>query len=263
MRRTRGPGRCGKSRPTADGGAPSRGRAPSAGGSGGPCRGPPVQRLKRYVLVRALYSVVTLWLLVTIIFGLVRLTGDPVAMKAEAGADPAYVAQLRQSWGLDQPLYWQYLGFVGRLLRADFGHSFEKSLPVRDIYFERLPNSLKLGFAAFLISLALGVPFGMLSALKVNSVWDNAGKVIALLGLSMPGFFVGLVLIIVFGIELGWLPVLGKGSSAFVWSAPSTWATFWFRDWGHLAMPAFALGWYFSGAMLRITRSGMLDVLGS
>ena len=219
--------------------------------------------MKRYVLVRALYSVVTLWLLVTIIFGLVRLTGDPVAMKAEAGADPAYVAQLRQSWGLDRPLYWQYLGFVGRLLRADFGHSFEKSLPVRDIYFERLPNSLKLGFAAFLISLALGVPFGMLSALKVNSVWDNAGKAVALLGLSMPGFFVGLVLIIVFGIELGWLPVLGKGSSAFVWSAPSTWATFWFRDWGHLAMPAFALGWYFSGAMLRITRSGMLDVLGS
>jgi peptide/nickel transport system permease protein len=201
--------------------------------------------------------------LVTIIFGLVRLTGDPVAMKAEAGADAAYVAQLRQNWGLDQSLSWQYVGFLGRLLRGDFGHSFEKSLPVRDIYFERLPNSLKLGFAAFLISIVLGVPFGMLSALKVNSWWDNAGKVIALLGLSMPGFFVGLVLIIVFGIGLGWLPVLGKGPSAFVGTDPSSWVTFWFRDWAHLAMPAFALGWYFSGSMLRITRSGMLDVLGS
>jgi peptide/nickel transport system permease protein len=201
--------------------------------------------------------------LVTIIFGLVRLTGDPVAMKAEAGADAAYVAQLRQNWGLDQSLSWQYVGFLGRLLRGDFGHSFEKSLPVRDIYFERLPNSLKLGFAAFLISIVLGVPFGMLSALKVNSWWDNAGKVIALLGLSMPGFFVGLVLIIVFGIGLGWLPVLGKRPSAFVGTDPSSWLTFWFRDWAHLAMPAFALGWYFSGSMLRITRSGMLDVLGS
>ena len=219
--------------------------------------------MKRYILVRALYSVVTLWLLVTLIFGLVRLTGDPVAMKAEAGSDAAYVAQLRQSWGLDQPLYRQYLGFLGRLAHGDFGHSFEKSLPVRDIYFERLPNSLKLGFAAFVISLVLGVPFGMLSALRVNSAWDNAGKMVALLGLSMPGFFVGLVLIIVFGIELRWLPVLGKGASAFVWSDPLTWVTFWFKDWGHLAMPAFALGWYFSGAMLRITRSGMLDVLGS
>jgi len=219
--------------------------------------------MRKYVLVRALYSVVTLWLLVTIIFGLVRLTGDPVGMKAEAGADAAYVAQLKQNWGLDRSLPRQYLSFIGNLLRGDFGHSFEKSLPVRDIYFERLPNSLKLGFAAFVISIVLGVPLGMLSALKMHSWWDNAGKLIALLGLSMPGFFVGLVLIIVFGIELGWLPVLGKGRSAFVASEPATWVTFWFRDWGHLAMPAFALGWYFSGAMLRITRSGMLDVLGS
>ena len=219
--------------------------------------------MKKYVLVRAFYSLITLWLLVTVVFAMVRLTGDPVAMKAEAGADAAYVAQLKRDWGLDQPLYRQYLGFIGNLLRGNFGHSFEKSLPVRDIYFERLPNSLKLGFAAFVISIVLGVPFGMLSALKVNSWWDNTGKVVALFGLSMPGFFVGLVLMIVFGIELGWLPVLGKGRSALVVADPTTWMTFWFRDWAHLIMPAFALGWYFSGAMLRITRSGMLDVLGS
>jgi ABC-type dipeptide/oligopeptide/nickel transport system permease component len=126
-----------------------------------------------------------------------------------------------------------------------------------------LPNSLKLGFAAFLISMVLGVPLGMLSALRVNTWWDNVGKAVALLGLSVPGFFVGLVLIIVFGVQLGWLPVIGKGPSAFVGSDPSTWVTFWFRDWAYLAMPAFALGWYFSGAMVRITRSAMLDVLGS
>ncbi len=219
--------------------------------------------MRRYILVRGLYSLVTLWLLVTIIFGMVRLTGDPVEMKAEAGADTAYLQELRRQWGLDQTLHQQYLRFIGNLLRGDFGHSFEKSLPVRDIYLERLPNSLKLGFAAFLISIALGVPLGMLSALKVNTWWDGAGKMIALVGLSMPGFFVGMVLIIIFGVELGWLPVLGKGRSAFVWTSPFTWVSFWFRDWPHLVMPAFALGWYFSGAMLRITRSGMLDVLGS
>jgi len=219
--------------------------------------------LRKYILVRGLYSLITLWLLVTIIFALVRLTGDPVAMKGEVGADAAYLEQLRRNWGLDRPVYLQYAGFIGNLLRGNFGHSFEKSLPVRDIYFERLPNSLKLGFAAFVISIVVGVPLGMLSALKVNSGWDSVGKMVALLGLSMPGFFVGLVLIILFGIGLGWLPVLGKGSSAFVWSNPATWVTFWFRDWQYLAMPAFALGWYFSGAMLRITRSGMLEVLGS
>jgi peptide/nickel transport system permease protein len=201
--------------------------------------------VKKYVLVRGFYSLVTLWLLVTIIFGMVRLTGDPVAMKGEVGADAAYLAQLRANWGLDRPLYRQYAGFLGNLLRGDFGHSFEKSLPVRDIYFERLPNSLKLGFAAFFVSLLLGVPLGMLSALRVNTWWDNAGKTIALLGLSMPGFFVGLVLIIVFGVQLGLLPVLGKGASAFRWDVPATWFTFWFRDWQYLAMPAFALGWYF------------------
>ena len=219
--------------------------------------------MKKYILVRAAYSVVTLWLLVTIIFTMVRLTGDPVEMKAEAGADAVYLAELRKQWGLDQAVHRQYVRFIANLFRGDFGHSFEKSLPVRDIYFERLPNSLKLGFAAFVISIVIGVPLGMLSALNVNGWWDNAGKTIALLGLSMPGFFVGMVLIIVFGIELGWLPVLGKGRSMFVWSDPSTWVSFWFRDWAHLLMPAFALGWYFSGAMLRITRSGMLDVLGS
>jgi peptide/nickel transport system permease protein len=184
-------------------------------------------------------------------------------MKAEAGADTAYLQELRRQWGLDRAVYQQYLSFIGNLLRGDFGHSYEKSLPVRDIYFERLPNSLKLGFAAFVISIVLGVPLGMLSALKVNGWWDNAGKMIALLGLSMPGFFVGMVLIIIFGIELGWLPVLGKGRSALAAGDPSTWVSFWFRDWAYLVMPAFALGWYFSGAMLRITRSGMLDVLGS
>ena len=91
--------------------------------------------MKKYILVLAAYSVVTLWLLVTIIFGLVRLTGDPVLMKAEAGADAVYLAELRRQWGLDQTLPWQYVSFIGNLLRGDFGHSFEKSLPVRDIYF--------------------------------------------------------------------------------------------------------------------------------
>jgi peptide/nickel transport system permease protein len=91
----------------------------------------------------------------------------------------------------------QYISFMGGLVQGDFGYSYAKSLKVRDIYLERLPNSLKLGFGAFIISLALGIPLGMLSAIKVNTSWDSVGKVVALLGLSLPGFFVGLVLIII------------------------------------------------------------------
>ena len=219
--------------------------------------------MRTFLLTRAFYSVITLWLLTSIVFGLVRLTGDPVKMKAEAGADEAYMAQLRRDWGLDQPVYRQYTSFLANLVQGDFGHSFTKSLAVRTIYLERLPNSLKLGLAAFAISMLLGVPLGMLSALKPNTWLDSFGKMFALLGLSMPGFFIGLVLVIIFGVELGWLPVLGKGNSAFVGGDPSTWVAFWFQDWQYLAMPAFALGWFFSGAMLRITRSSMLEVIGS
>ena len=204
--------------------------------------------MTRFILTRAFYSLITLWLLVTIVFGFVRFTGDPSTMLEEVG-DAAYVAQLREQWGLDRPYYVQYGKYMWGLLRGDFGNSFQKSLAVRDIYLERLPNSLKLGFAAFIISIVLGVPLGILSAMKVQTWWDNFGKVFAILGLSVPNFFIGLMLIVFFGVYLGWLPILGKGDS------------FW--DWQHLIMPAFALGWYFSGNMVRITRSSMLEVMGS
>src|ERR671924_320422 len=133
--------------------------------------------MTQFILTRAFYSLITLWLLVTIVFVFVRCTGDPATMLEEVG-DAAYVAQLREQWGLDRPYYVQYGKYIWGLLQGDFGSSFQKSLAVRDIYFERLPNSLKLGFAAFLISIVLGVPLGMLSALRVNSGWDNAGKAI-------------------------------------------------------------------------------------
>lgn len=204
--------------------------------------------MQRFILTRIFYSIITLWLLVTIVFLFVRITGDPSSMLAEVG-DQDYVAQLRSDWGLDRGLHIQYMKYMSGLLQGDLGNSFQKSLGVTQIYLERLPSSLKLGFTAFLFSILIGIPLGMISAMKVNTQWDSGAKVFALLGLSVPNFFVGLALIIVFGVQLGWLPVLGKGDG------------FW--DWKHLVMPAFALGWYFSGSMLRITRSSMLDVLGS
>ena len=218
--------------------------------------------MQKFILTRAFYSVITIWLLVTIIFGAVRITGDPSKMMEESGADPEFELRLKEKWGLDAPLHMQYLKYVGNLVQGDFGTSFHNNLPVTDIYFGRLPNSLKLGLAAFLISILLGVPLGMLSAMKVNTTWDNTGKVFAILGLSVPNFFIGLVLILVFAVALGWLPPIGAGESRLEWFGPSTWG-FWFLDWDHLIMPAFALGWYFSGSMVRITRSSMLEVMGS
>jgi peptide/nickel transport system permease protein len=179
------------------------------------------------------------------IFAAVRLTGDPAVLMAEPGARPEDLARMRVQWGLDRPWPVQYLSFMQNVVRGELGKSFNYRLPVSELYFQRLPNSLQLGLAATLVSILLGVPAGIISAVRVNSWWDNLGKVVALLGLSIPGFWLGLVLILVFAVGLEWLPTSGKG------------------DWRHIIMPAVALGWYFAASLLRLTRSSMLEVLRS
>jgi peptide/nickel transport system permease protein len=206
--------------------------------------------VRQYILRRLLYSMVTLWLLTVIVFTAVRFTGDPALLMSDyPGVRPEDLAALRAQWGLDQPYVVQYGVFIRNLARGDLGTSFQFNMPVLDVYLRRLPNSVTLGLAAFLISVAIGIPLGMVSAVRINSVWDSVGKLIALLGLSVPGFFVALLLILLFGVSLGWLPVMGMGQQ--VW------------DVRYLIMPAFALGWFSSGSLLRLTRSSMLEVLGS
>ena len=205
--------------------------------------------MKRYIFQRLGYSLITLWLLTVIVFTVVRCTGDPAVLMSEyPGARPEDLAAMRTLWGLDDPYTVQYWKFISNVVQGDFGRSFQFNMPVRDIYLRRLPNSLQLAFAGFLISACLGIPLGVLSAVRVNSWWDRFGKLVALMGLSIPGFFVALVLILIFGVYLNWLPFLGKGQGL---------------ELRFLIMPAFALGWYFAGSMLRLTRSSMLDVLGS
>jgi peptide/nickel transport system permease protein len=207
--------------------------------------------VKQYILWRFLYSLVTLWLLTVIVFAVVRCTGDPALLMSEyPGVRPEDLAALRAQWGLDKPYLVQYGVFISNLVRGDLGTSFQFNMPVRDVYFNRLPNSLQLGLAGFLISLAIGIPLGIVSAVRINSLWDSVGKLMALLGLSVPGFFVALLLILIFGVSLGWLPVMGMGQGGL-------------RDVQYLIMPAFALGWFASGSLLRLTRSSMLEVLGS
>lgn len=206
--------------------------------------------MKRFILTRIFYSILTLWLLTVIIFVMVRLTGDPAELLGEyPGAAESDLEAQRERWGLNDSWPTQYGKFVSNIFQGDFGRSFQFGTSVTDIYFTRLPNSLQLALAGFVISIVIGVPLGILSAVKLNSGWDNFGKLIALLGLSVPGFLLALVLILIFGVWLDWFPVLGKGDS------------FW--DMKFLVMPAFALGWYFAGSMLRLTRSSMLEVLGS
>ncbi len=201
--------------------------------------------MKQYVIRRVGYSLLSLLLLSITIFLFVRLTGDPATLMVEPGASADDLANIRQQFGLDRPLWEQYYHFMAALVTGDLGQSFYYRSPVAELYFQRLPNSLLLAAVAMAFSLLIGIPSGIMAAVRVGRLWDSAGKVFALLGLSLPSFWVGLVLILLFSVTLGWLPSSGSG-------------TFW-----HLLMPAFALGWYFAAAHMRLTRSSMLEVMGS
>ncbi len=206
--------------------------------------------MKGFITKRFLSSIITLLILSLIIFVLVRASGDPAELLYEyPGAREEDIARQAAAWGLDRSWPEQYVSFIWNVVRFDYGQSFQYGTSVRSLYFDRLPNSLQLAFYAFIISLAIGIPLGIMSAVKVNTWWDGIGKTIALLGLSVPSFFVALLLVLVFGVKLEWLPFLGKADTFF--------------DWQHLTLPAVSLGWFFSGAMLRLTRSSMLEVLGS
>src|SRR5215472_13551097 len=161
--------------------------------------------MAQFMVRRTFYAIITLFILSLTIFTVIRLTGDPVTLLAEPGARTEDLARVRAEWGLDRPWPVQYLAFVKNVLTGQLGKSFNYEMPVSTLYFQRLPNSLELTFAATLISFFIRIPAGIVSAVRVNSAWVNFGKVVALLGLSVPGFWVGLVLIQVFSVWLHWL----------------------------------------------------------
>src|SRR5260221_6456407 len=167
--------------------------------------------MTRFIIRRTLYAIVTLFILSLTIFTVVRLKGDPVTLLAEPGARAEDLDRVRAEWGLDRSWPVQYLAFAKNVFTGELGKAFNDEMPVSTLYFKRLPNSLELALAATLISFLIGIPAGLISAVKVNSAWDNAGKVIALFGLAVPGFWLGLVMILVFSVWLEWLPTSGQG----------------------------------------------------
>ena len=201
--------------------------------------------MKKFIVKRLGLALISLFLLSLTIFLLMRVTGDPAVLLAEPGASQADLDAIRKQFGLDQPLYVQYVSFVTHLIRGDFGQSFYYRTDVFELYMSRLPASLLLASAAMTFSLVVGIPTGIVAAVRVNQWWDSVGKIFALLGLSMPSFWVGLVMILFFSVYLGWLPSSGSGTVF------------------HLIMPAIALGWVFAASHMRLTRSSMLEVLGS
>ena len=199
--------------------------------------------MARYILRRVFYSMITLLLLSLTIFLIVRATGDPARVIAGAEASAEEVAAIRVEFGLDRSLVAQYGSFLGDIVTGDFGRSFHFRQPVLDVYRERLPRSLLLASLAFTLSLAIGIPAGVLTAVKPTGAGARIFKGIALTGVSVPNFVIATGMIYIFSVKLGWLPTSGSGGAK------------------HLVMPTIALGWYFAAATMRLMQSAMLEVM--
>ena len=206
-------------------------------------------------LTRRLATIVPTLLFVTmLIFGLQQLLpGDPAVVLAGEDRDPNVVAYLQQKLHLDQPLPIRYLYWLGGVLRGDLGESLRMQKPVTALIAEKLPVTLELAAIAIVIALVIGIPAGIVSAIAKGTAWDYAANAVALWGLSTPNFWLGIMMILLFSVSLGWLPASGYVSP--------------FEDWrGNLAamiMPAFVLGNAIAAVLMRHTRSAMLQVLNA
>jgi peptide/nickel transport system permease protein len=199
----------------------------------------------RFVFFRLLQSMIALAMLSVVVFILARATGDPLHMILPMSATEEDYANARRYLGLDRPYVEQYLSFVGRAVTGDFGTSIRARRPVGELIWQRLPNSLRLAAFAMTVSLAIAFPLGVLAAVHKGTGVDRAAQVVAVLGQSLPTFWVAIVLVEFVAGRLQWLPAGGiTGFSSYI-------------------LPGFTLGWFVVAGMMRLLRSSMLEVLDS
>lgn len=200
--------------------------------------------MSRYLANRLLQLVPLAFIVTLLIFTIFHvLPGDAAAIFGSEGASPETVELIRTRLGLDRPLHVQYLDWVFNLVRGDMGNSFLDGRPVLPVLMGRFPATLYLALASMLVTILIGVPAGVISAVKQNTIWDRLTRLVSLIGLSMPTFWFGLILMLVFSYQLKWLPLGGYGS------------------WRHVILPAFALGTTLAATVMRLTRSSILEVV--
>ena len=201
--------------------------------------------MQRYIVVRLVQGIITLLVLSLAVFLSVHLTGDPALyLLGPEGTQQDY-EQLKRNLGLDKPLPVQYALFLGDVVRGDFGTSHITGQPARKTLMERFPATLELAGVAFLLTMLIGIPLGVVSAVKRDTIIDQFGKFFAVLGIATPHFWVAIMLILLFGAILGWLPTFGRGGI------------------DHFILPAFVLAWGGMAGIVRLVRSSMLEVLDS
>jgi peptide/nickel transport system permease protein len=207
-----------------------------------------------FIARRLMQLVPTLFFVSVLIFSLQHLLpGDPALVMAGEDRDPAVIAQIRQQYRLDQPIPVQYFYWMKGVLSGDLGESMRIHVPVLDLILQKLPVTIQVASMAIIIALVIGVGAGIVSAVKKDTIWDYAANGFALWGISTPNFWLGIMLIFLFSVTLGWLPASGYVPLSENWRASLA----------STIMPAFVLGNAIAGILMRHTRSAMLQVLES
>ena len=201
--------------------------------------------MQRFLVRRLIVTVITLLAASLIIFIMARISGDPRTIMLGDSFTQDQYDRVGEKLGLDKSYYEQYWIFLKGLVRGDFGRSIKEGKPAREVIQKRVLATFELGGAAFLFSIIVGMPLGILSSVKRGSVYDHLGKFVALIGQSAPTFWLGIVLILFFAVRLDWVPPSGR------------------QEWNSIFLPAVTLGWFFVAANLRLVRSAMLDALDS
>ena len=224
----------------------------------------------RYLLGRIIATIPVVVLISLLVFLLIHAApGDPADLLLSDEASPADIADARRRWGLDQPIYVQYLRFLANIVSGDLGTSFKYSDPVIGLIGERLPATIELAIASLLIAILIGIPLGVWAGAKPNSWADNLGSVFGFFGISMPSFWLGIMLILIVSGYLNWLPSSGRstygvghGSDFYVIQSLLTgnMKTAW-DGIKYIIMPAIALGTGMMGLVMRVTRSSVLEIM--
>ena len=202
--------------------------------------------MQRFIAVRVLQSLLAILVMSLIVFSLARISGNPLDVMLPMEAEAEDYERLSKHWGLDKPLATQYVVFIKNAIQGDFGNSLKwQGESAMGLVVQRLPATLELAGFALLVSALIALPIGVLAAVAKGSKWDAVAKMIALLGQSLPAFWLGIVLMWIFSVTLGWFPTSGRGGIE------------------HLILPAITLGWFQVAAIMRLVRSSMLEVLDS
>jgi peptide/nickel transport system permease protein len=211
--------------------------------------------MTQYIIRRLIQSVFIIWGCATLVFFMLRMIpGDPVIQMLGPEYTPEAAEALRHKLGLDQPLHIQYVRWFGNVLTGDLGGSIASGETVSGAIATGLPKTLSLAALSFLIALIIAVPAGIIAALRRNSAFDYAASVVAFVGVSMPSFWIGIILILIFAVQLRWLPAIGYSEIA------EDGVGEWFK---RLILPSLAIGAGYSAILMRFVRAGLLEVLGS